>query len=69
MRGVWHLWTGGSFSWHCDLHDRACSPTAPITTGDVLHLAANDPTADDDMFVTLQQAAEGRPIDLQPARA
>lgn len=63
IRGVWHLWTGGIADWTCWVHKRVCSPTAPISTDDILHMAARDPAVDDDMFVMLRQVAEGRPID------
>lgn len=63
ISGVWHLWTGGLFDWTCWVHQRVCDPLKPITSDDILRLAARDAAVDDDVFVVLRQAAENRPID------
>lgn len=63
ITGQSHLYTGGLFSWHCDIHNRTCDPFKPITVDDVLTLAAKDEHLDDDTFVLLRQVIEDRPLD------
>ncbi|MFI7073521.1 hypothetical protein [Micromonospora sediminicola] len=68
ISGVWHLWTGGLFDWTCWVHQRVCSPTAPVAGDDILRMAARDEQVTDDVFVMLRQATENRPIDLGKER-
>ena len=62
VRGDWHLYRGPLFSWRCDLHGQDCSPSRPITTGDILTRAALDTGLHDDVFVVLSQTLRG--VDL-----
>lgn len=62
ITGAHHLYTGGMFSWHCDLHGRVCDPFTPITADDILRMVARDTSVDDDVFVVLARAVDGRPI-------
>lgn len=55
LTGEDHLYTGGLFSWHCDVHERTCDPFYPVTTDHILTWVANDTTLDDDTFATLRQ--------------
>jgi hypothetical protein len=59
--GVEHFYPN-LFGWHCDIHKRVCDPFKPVTTDDLLRLAAKDKNLDDDAFVVLRQSAEGREI-------
>jgi hypothetical protein len=54
-----HLYTGGMFSWHCDVHERTCSPFTPVTADDVRRMAIRD-GVDDDTFVLVSQAVDDR---------
>lgn len=59
LDGIKHTYRG-LFDWHCIIHDQVCDPFRPITTDDLLTLAARDSDLDDDAFVLIAQAAEGR---------
>lgn len=59
ISGVSHLYTGGLFDWRCDLHERVCDPFAPITSDDIRRMAIRD-NVDDDVFVLISRAADGR---------
>lgn len=43
---------------HCDAHGRVCSPWTPVTTEQVLTMAANDETLGDDTFTTLARTID-----------
>lgn len=59
ISGKSHLYTGGLFSWHCDLHEQVCDPFTPMTTDDIRQLAIRDDVSDD-TFVLVSRAADDR---------
>jgi hypothetical protein len=65
-RGVAHHYPK-LFGWRCSIHNRVCSPFAPITADDLLTRAANDPRLDDDTFAVIARAVDGRPVLDEPA--
>lgn len=50
------------FGWHCNVHNRVCSPFKPVTVDDLLKRAANDSTVDDATFQVLARALDGDEI-------
>jgi hypothetical protein len=60
ITGTSHLYTGELLSWHCDVHEQTCSPFTPVTTNDILHMAARDDRVSDGTFVVLRQVLEDR---------
>ena len=65
--GVGHRYPN-LFGWYCDLHHRVCDPFTPVSRDYLLTQAATDPTLPDEVFITIAQAGEGRPIDLGVGR-
>ncbi len=60
-RGMNHFYPH-LFGWHCDIHGQVCNPFTPLSTDDILRMAAADLRLGDDAFAVLAQAVEGREI-------